>query len=212
MKKITIGIADDHQLFLKSLSLMVSSFPGFSIVIESLNGVNMLEKMKSLPEPPDILLVDVNMPLMDGVTTTREVTALYPGVKIAALSMKDDDATIINMLKAGCCAYFLKDIHPAELENALLQIYEKGYYNGDASNVNFRRLLIKTSERNTITEREREFLQLASTDLTYKEIAHQMHLSERTVDGYREVLFQKLNVQSRVGMVLEAIRRQVISL
>jgi DNA-binding NarL/FixJ family response regulator len=131
-----------------------------------------------------------------------------------ALSMKDDDTTIINMIRAGCCAYLLKDIHPNELEKALLEINKSGYYNADASNLNFRRLLKKKDEdeKLAITEKELAFLKLACSDLTYKQIADKMHLAERTIDGYRESLFNKLNVQSRVGMVLEALRRELISL
>jgi len=136
----------------------------------------------------------------------------YAAVKLVALSMKDDDNTILTMLRAGCCAYLLKDIHPNELEKAILEIDKKGYYNADASNVNFRRLLLhaQKEEKLVLTDRERKFLQLACSDLTYKQIAGEMIVSERTVDGYRESLFQKLNVQSRVGMALEAIRKNLV--
>jgi DNA-binding NarL/FixJ family response regulator len=210
--KINIGIADDHQLFLKSLSLLVSGFTGFHIVAEAMNGREMLDKLAQLPALPDILLLDVNMPVMDGARATEAVLKLYPTVKVVALSMKDNDATIIEMLKAGCCAYLLKDIHPTELEKALTEIYNTGQYNNDASNVNYRRLLVQSEQKQTLTEREREFLHLACSDLTYKAIAVKMNVTERTVDGYREILFNKLNVQSRTGMVLEALRRQLVTL
>lgn len=212
--KITIGITDDHQLFLKSLSILINSFPSFHIILDALNGEHLLQKLSSNKVLPDILLIDVNMPVMDGVKTAQQVAQKYPLVKMVALSMKDDDTTIINMIKAGCCAYLLKDIHPDELEKALLQVYHKGYYNADASNLNYRRLIIKANEEAafSITEKEKQFLHLACSDLTYKQIAAQMNVSERTVDGYRENLFQKLNVQSRVGMALEAIRRNIVSL
>ena len=209
---INIGIADDHQLFLKSLSLLISTFSGFHIATEAMNGKEMLDKLAGLPEIPDILLLDVNMPVMDGTKTAEAVLELYPAIKVVALSMKDNDATIIEMLKAGCCAYLLKDIHPAELEKALREIHATGAYNNDASNVNYRRLLLQSEQKQTLTEREREFLSLACSDLTYKAIAVKMNVTERTVDGYREILFNKLNVQSRTGMVLEALRRQLVAL
>jgi len=209
---INIGIADDHQLFLKSLSLLISGFSGFQIVAEAMNGKEMLDKLAHLPATPDILLLDVNMPVMDGAKTTEAALKLYPTIKVVALSMKDNDATIIEMLKAGCCAYLLKDIHPAELEKALREIYTTGVYYNDASNVNYRRLLLQSEQKQTLTDREREFLSLACSDLTYKAIAAKMNVTERTVDGYREILFNKLNVQSRTGMVLEALRRQLVSL
>jgi DNA-binding NarL/FixJ family response regulator len=209
---INIGIADDHQLFLKSLSLLISGFSGFQIVAEAMNGKEMLDKLGNLPAPPDIVLLDVNMPVMDGAKATEAVLKLYPTVKVVALSMKDNDATIIEMLKAGCCAYLLKDIHPTELEKALREIFTTGVYYNDASNVNYRRLLLQSEQKQTLTDREREFLSLACSDLTYKAIAVKMNVTERTVDGYREILFNKLNVQSRTGMVLEGLRRQLVTL
>jgi DNA-binding NarL/FixJ family response regulator len=154
------------------------------------------------------------MPVMDGPKTAAAISEKYPQIHLVALSMKDDDTTIINMIRAGCCAYLLKDIHPNELEKALNEIYKHGYYNADVSNINYRRLLKKTQEdeKLSITERELTFLKLACSDLTYKQIADKMNLAERTIDGYRESLFAKLKVQSRVGMVLEALRRDLVSL
>jgi DNA-binding NarL/FixJ family response regulator len=200
--KITIGIVDDHQLFLKSLGLLISSFSDFSIVVEALNGKDLIEKLETKK----------TMPVMDGPATVHYLTEKYPAIKTVALSMKDDDATIIGMIKAGCCAYLLKDIHPTELEKALLEINSKGYYNADATNVSFRRMLQNKDATLVITDKEKEFLKLACSDLTYKQIAAILYLSERTIDGYRETLFQKMKVQSRVGLVLEAIRRNLVSL
>jgi len=210
--KITIGIIDDHQLFLKSLSLLISSFPDFDIVVEALHGKDLIEKLEAKKIIPDILLIDVNMPVMDGPVTVKFLTEKYPAIKTVALSMKDDDATIIGMIKAGCCAYLLKDIHPTELEKALLEINTKGYYNADATNLSFRRVIQGKHTIPSLTEKEKEFLKLACTELTYKQIAARLYLSERTIDGYRETLFQKLKVRSRVGLVLEAIRQNMISL
>jgi DNA-binding NarL/FixJ family response regulator len=209
---INIGIADDHQLFLKSLSLLISGFSGFQIVAEAMNGKEMLDKLGNLPAPPDIVLLDVNMPVMDGAKATEAVLKLYPTVKVVALSMKDNDATIIEMLKAGCCAYLLKDIHPTELEKALREIFTTGVYYNHATNVNYPPQLLQSEQKQTLTDREREFLSLACSDLTYKAIAVKMNVTERTVDGYREILFNKLNVQSRTGMVLEGLRRQLVTL
>lgn len=211
---IRIGIADDHQLFLKSLALMLTSFDGVCVVSEAANGKELQQKLAALTSAPDIILLDVNMPVMNGEETARWLTQYYPAVKVVALSMNDDDQTIIRMIKAGCCAYLLKDATPAELEKAILQVHARGYYNGDAANINFRRLLQAQDETAAlkITEKEQQFLQLACSDLTYKQIAAQMNLSERTIDGYRESLFGKLKVQSRVGLALEAIRKQLVQL
>lgn len=214
MNKTTIAIADDHQLFLKSLGMMIESFKNFKIDIEAQNGQMLIEKLEKASALPDIILLDVNMPVMDGPATAAYLSVKYPAIKLVALSMKDDDITIISMIKAGVCSYLLKDMHPDELEKALNQIADKGYYNADAANMNYRRLLLKQeiSVLEKITNREKEFLELACSDLTYSHIARKMGVSDKTVDGYRASLFQKLNVQSRVGMVLEALRRNLASL
>jgi DNA-binding NarL/FixJ family response regulator len=211
---ITIGLADDHQLFLKSLKLMIESFKDMHVIVEAANGKDLQQKLGALQEQPDIILLDVNMPGMNGEETAAWLSVAHPAIKVVALSMNDDDKTIIKMIKAGCCAYLLKDTSPDDLEKAILQVDSKGYYNADAANINFRRLLQAQTEAEAlnITEREKQFLQLACSDLTYKQIAAEMNLSERTVDGYRESLFNKLNVQSRVGMALEAIRKELVQL
>ncbi len=158
------------------------------------------------------MLIDVNMPVMDGIATAVWLHKNFPAMNLVALSQNDSDKTIINVIKAGCCAYFLKDTHPDELAKALYEIYAKGYYNADVSNINFRRLLQFEKDSLNITDKEKIFLQYACSDMTYKEIASRMNLSERTIDGYRESLFQKLKVQSRVGLALEAIRKELVKL
>jgi DNA-binding NarL/FixJ family response regulator len=152
------------------------------------------------------------MPVMDGIATATWLNEHYPAIKLVALSMNDTDKIIINMIKAGCCAYLLKDTHPNELEKALNEINERGYYNADVSNINYRRLLQAEKEAIVMSDNEKKFLEYACSDMTYKQIADKMHLSERTIDGYRQSLFQKLNVQSRVGLALEAIRKDLVKL
>ena len=213
-EKITVGIADDEQLFVKSLATLINTFTNFITVIDALNGEALLNKLSSEKNLPEILLLDVKMNIMDGLTTAQSVSKKYPFMKMVALSTNDDDTTIINMLRAGCCSYLLKDIHPIELEKALNEIHSTGYYNADAANTNYRRLIVhdSNSQKAILSDREICFLKLACSDLTYKQIASEMHLAERTIDGYRESVFVKLNVQSRVGMALEAIRKKIVPL
>jgi DNA-binding NarL/FixJ family response regulator len=210
--KINIGLVDDHQLFSKSLELMLASFKGFSVVVDARNGVDLQEKIKSVDVLPDILLIDVNMPIMNGAQTAIWMRANYPAVKLAALSMNDNDQSIIDMFKAGCCAYLFKDTHPDDFELALNQIYHKGHYNSDHHRLNFSKLVANQDSEVHLTEKEKEFLTLACSDKTYRQISVIMKLSERTVDGYRESLFKKFNVQSRTGMALEAIRRGLVKI
>lgn len=212
--KTKIGLVDDHQLFLKSLSLMIESFGSYEVILEALNGKDLQDKIKGKKELPEMILLDVNMPLMNGKETATWLTEHHPQIKIVALSMNADDKAIISMIKAGCCGYLLKDTHPTELEKALDEINKRGYYNGDVGNINFRRLLAKSDEKDSLalSEKEQQFLTFACSELTYKQIAAKMFLSERTIDGYREALFKKFNVQSRVGLALEALRKELVSL
>lgn len=212
-RKIRIGLVDDHQLFSKSLSLLISGFTNFEILVEASNGIDLQEKISRLATLPDIMLVDVSMPRMDGPQTAVWLKKNYPDMRLIALSMNDREQTIITMLKSGCSAYLFKDIHPAELERALNEVYNKGFYNADLHNRNIA-ALIKSSQDDTpdFSDREIEFLRLSCLDLTYQEIANQMRLSLRTIDGYREVLFKKLGAQSRTSMVLEGLRKGLISL
>ncbi|RYY56643.1 MAG: response regulator transcription factor [Chitinophagaceae bacterium] len=212
--KTRIGLVDDHQLFLKSLTLMIESFKEYEVVLDALNGKDLQQKIRQAESLPDIMLIDVNMPLMDGVATARWLAEKYPGIKLVALSMNDDDKTIIAMIRSGCSAYLLKDTHPTELEKALEEIVVKGFYNGDAGNINYRRLLASQGREPQlkVTDRELQFLELVCSDLTYKQIATQMGIAERTVDGYREAMFEKFKVASRVGLCLEAIRKSFVAL
>lgn len=209
---ILIALADDQQLFLRSLSTLIDGFEGKKVIMEALNGKDLLDQFENAEQLPHIVLLDVNMPVMNGEQAAELLSKKYPDTRLVALSMKDDDRTIIKMIKAGCCSYLLKDIHPNELDKALTEIHTNGYYNSDTVNRNLRRLLSHNETELKLTEKEQLFLHHACSDMTYKEIASKMCLSEKTIDGYREAIFVKLNVKSRVGMALEAIRLQLISL
>lgn len=215
--KINIGIVDDHQLFSKSLSMLLSSFPDFSVVVDATSGKDLQDKLKMISVLPDIMLIDVTMPEMDGIETSLWLKKSYPSIRLVALSMNDKEQTIIDMLKAGCCSYLYKDTHPDELEHALKEVYAQNYYDSMLHQVRLGQLIIsnhlrqeKPQEELQFEESEKKFLQLATSDMTYKEIATLMNVSERTIDGYREMLFFKLKVQSRTGMVLEAYRRGLV--
>ena len=212
--KIKIGIADDQKLFLKSLETLINTFLEFEVVLTAFDGEQLVRQVRQMAEVPSLLLVDVTMPVLDGAKAVEIISRDFPGIYCVALSAKDDDDSVLKMIRAGCCAYFVKDVNPDVLEIALKSVYEKGYYNSDAANIRYRKLLMNYQREPQIkfNDRELNFLRLACSDLTYKEIAAQMFLSERTIDSYRECLFEKLNVKSRVGMALEAVRLNLVSL
>jgi DNA-binding NarL/FixJ family response regulator len=162
--------------------------------------------------------MDINMPEMDGFETTLWLKKNHPSVKVLALSMYDDDNAIIRMLRNGAKGYILKESEPSELKTAIDAVVTKGFYYSetvtgklvhsiqemDEDDGNNNQLLL------SLNEKEVTFLKLACTEMTYREIADRMYLSPRTIDGYRDQLFEKLNVKSRVGLVLYAIQKGIV--
>ena len=210
----SIVLVDDHSLLRSGLAGMLRE-SGYEVLFEADNGNEFLQKMKT-SAPPDILLLDINMPLMDGYETAAWVRTNFPETKVLALSMYDDEDAIIKMLKNGAKGYILKDSHPSELKEAIESVMTKGFYYSEMVTGRLMRSIMdnEDTEKNgsaSLSEREVEFLKLAASELTYKEIAEQMHLSPRTIDGYRDDLFEKLNIKSRVGLVLYAIRKGIVT-
>lgn len=209
--KYEIGLVDDHQLFSKSLTSLLEEFRNFTVTIDAASGPELQRRLATMPRQPDIILLDVNMPDMSGVECASWLSANYPAIKVAALTMNDTDSAVLAMIKAGCCSYLLKNIHPNELERALTEIAERGYYNSD-SNINFKRLMRAEEHDAGITDAEKKFLQYACSDFTYPHIAMLMNVTSRTVESYRASVFVKLNVHSRTGMAMEALRRGLVEL
>lgn len=214
MKKVVL--IDDHILLRASLAYIINSFPGYSVLFEANNGKHFTELID--PENlPHLVIMDVSMPIMNGFETALWISNHYPKIKIIALSMLNDERTIIRMLKNGAKGYLLKECDMEELKKAMDDVMNKGIYINQILYKN----IVDTinghqhSEEHEqqvafdMSEREKEFLKLLCTDKSYKEIAAAMFLSPRTIDGYRDSLFEKLKVASRIGLVLFAIRNQV---
>lgn len=208
MKPIKIALADDHAMLRKSLRLVIDSMKAFEVVADVDNGKQLLEYLKEIETLPDICVLDINMPEMNGYDTANAISEQFPDIKILALSMYDNEANIIKMLRSGASGYLLKDAEPSELKTALEEIHKHGFYH---SGVVTQHLLKSMDENNELNENEMEFLKLCCTELTYKEIAEKMFKSPRTIDGYRDILFTKLNLSSRSGLVLYAIRTGLVS-
>jgi DNA-binding NarL/FixJ family response regulator len=206
----TIALADDHSLLRNGLAILVQSL-GYDVAFEANDGNELIETVKKGNEP-DLILMDINMPEMDGFSATQWFVQHLPHIKILALSMYDNETSIIRMLKAGARGYILKDCDPAELKKAIDSVLDTGFYYSDLVSG---RLIhaINSNDKDGLThlnDRETEFLKYACTELTYKEIAEKMYLSPRTIDGYRDALFEKLNLKTRVGLVMYAIRNGIV--
>lgn len=207
--KIKIGIVDDHTLILESLIMLINNLSNFEVTLHATDGKDLLQKLKRQQEYPDILLVDVLMPYMEGSEIVLIVKKAYPNIKLVALSVLNDSLNALRMIKAGCCAYLSKNINALELKLALTEIWSKGYYNAQLISIDRGAMINKST---FLTDREMEFLELACSDLNYQQIAKKMFLSIKTIDGYRANLFHKFHVKSRTGLVLEAIRRKLITI
>ncbi len=213
----SIALADDHSLLRIGLAQLVESL-GNTILFEADNGKELLDKLDPV-NLPDIVLMDINMPEMDGFQATQWLKTNHPGIKVLALSMYDNETSIIRMLKCGARGYILKDSEPAELRAAINAVMEKGFYYSDLVSGKLMHAINKMEDEGEglkslvpLNERETDFLKYSCTELTYKEIADKMFVSPRTIDGYRDALFEKLHVKTRVGLVMYAIRNGIVTL
>ncbi|UII24997.1 response regulator transcription factor [Fulvivirga maritima] len=207
--KYKVVVVDDHILFAQALENLVNNFEEFHVLYHAKNGQEFLQNLEQ-SEHPHIALMDINMPVLNGIETMKVLNKDYPDIKVLALSMDNDEHTIIKMLKAGAKGYLLKDIHPTAFHSALKTVIKKGfYYSDEVANTVMTSMHKPENDEIQLKEREIEFLKLVCTEKTYKEIASEMCLSPKTIDGYREALFEKLHVKSRIGLVLYAIKHHL---
>lgn len=208
---IRIALVDDHRLFRSGITSLINNFDRYAILFEAGDGEEMMRKITPKLKP-HIILLDINMPKMNGISSARWLRDTHPDINIIVLSMFEDAEKVLTMVRMGVKGYLLKDAEPEEFEDALYKVSQNEIYYPefvtrhlvDSINTDFN--LAK------LNSREIEFLKLAGTELTYKEIADHMCISSRTVDGYRDQLFEKLRIKSRIGLVLYAIKHKLIDL
>jgi len=217
MNDVKIALADDHVLLRNGLANLLRS-SGYEVLFEADNGKMLQEKMDP-SNLPHIVLMDINMPLMDGYEATLWLARKHPTVKVLALSMYDDENAVIRMIRNGARGYILKDSDPAELKAAIHALLTKNFYHSELVTgklIHAINHLDEPAEAGVkdvlgLNEREVEFLKLLCTELTYKEIADKMNLSPRTIDGYRDALLQRLNLKNRVGLVMFAVKNGIVA-
>ena len=206
--KKTIAIVDDHILIAQAIKGIIANFDNFETICECENGQELIDKINTYNVLPDIVLLDISMPVMDGFQTADWLQKNHPEVLVMVLSMQNDEQSVIRMVKNGAKSYLLKNSHPRELESALLKLVENGFYYPEwASKIIFSSINKTSNEAlSKLTDREKEFLKYTITEKSYKEIAELMFCSPRTVESYRDNLFEKLNLKSRVGLAVYAIK------
>lgn len=213
---IKVALADDHVLLRNALAQLIDGFGNCKTIHQSGNGLELTGHIKN-GNIPDVVLLDLNMPGMDGFETADWLHSNCPQVFVLMLTMYDSELSLIRLLQSGVRGFLKKDIHPAELKLAIQTVMQTGYYYSNHTTGRIINLFKKDDsggsglQKAMLTSQELEFLKLACSDLTYKEIALQMHLNPRSVDTLRDQLFQKLDVKSRVGLAIVALKNGVVA-
>ncbi len=211
---IRVGVADDHTMFRRGIISLLNDSDRFVVVAEAANGKALIDAIAQLKAPPDVCLLDINMPELNGYETLQTLKAKYPQMKFLVLTMLDHEFIVIKMLRLGANGYLLKEDEPKDLMRAIETVYEKDFYHTDLVNGHLISLVKGGFEYKKIVlnDQELKFLGYTCSEMTYKEIADLMKLSSRTVESYRDQLFDKLNVKSRTGLAIYALKLGLASI
>ena len=208
----TVILADDHILLRNTLATLINTFPGFNVMNLADDGTELVKILKE-GNIPDIVVLDLNMPKMDGYDAARWMHDNYPEIKILILTMYDTEVALIRLLQLGVRGFLKKDVHPDDLRYALQSVAQDGFYYSHQTTGKLGNLFRKNSsvEKAILSDIEITFLKFASTEMTYKEIAVKMNLTPRVIDNFRDTLFDKLDVKSRVGLAIYAVKNGVVT-
>ncbi|TDB67837.1 response regulator transcription factor [Arundinibacter roseus] len=218
MKTLKLAIADDHELFRKGFISMLSVIPDFEFVLEAANGQELIEKIAL--NSPDIILMDLQMPVMDGMQATEIILEKYPQIKVIVVSMYDEDRFVIHMLEKGVQGYLLKDTSPDEVEKAIRRVAEEGFYYSDFVSRAMHRKMVNRSPNKQpffpnaanvgLSNREQEVLQLLCDGLSTSEISDKLFISSRTVEGHRLRILEKTGTKNTAAAVAFAYKNHLI--
>ncbi len=216
MMNLKIGITDDHALFRKSLKLLINSFQGMEVTLEAANGAELLEKLKN--NPIDVLLLDLQMPKMDGITTSEKVSNLYPEIKILILTQLAGKESIKKILNLKIQGYYTKNTDPQELKSAILKLSENGFY----FEKNLKSIIndikdnfeegINKKEIKIFSKREMQILKLTIAEFSGIEIADKLNISPKTVEKHKQNLMKKTNSKNFIGVIKYALIHDFLSI
>lgn len=214
-KTIRYAIADDHKLFRRGVIAVLEDMPALKLVLEAENGRDLLNNLAKAK--PDIILLDLKMPEMDGIETAIEIRKQNNDVKIIVISMLDDEKYVIHLMEIGANGYLLKNAEPEEIKTAILTAYENGYYFNDFVNKALLRKIVHKTQLKPVfnknielTDRELEVLKLICQEQTANEISKLIFLSPRTVEGIRTKLLEKIGVKNTAGLVMYAVKNRIV--
>ena len=216
---IHLALADDEALFRKGLKLLLEDYEGISVVLEAQDGEQLLQQLHKATSLPDVLLLDMKMPNLNGVDTAKVLQEKFPSIKIIVLSTYFSKAFIVNMIELGAGAYLPKNANPDEVAATIREVYSNGFsYNQAVLEVIRDNMMQKSKPKMPlsfgveITSREKEILQLICEEYTTSEIAEKLFISPRTVDGHRNNLLEKLGCKNVAGLVVYAIQYQQVKI
>jgi DNA-binding NarL/FixJ family response regulator len=216
MNKIKIALADDYKIFREGLKVSLSSDDQINVIHEADNGEDLLTNIEK--DKPNLIIMDLKMPIMDGMEATQIIRKKYPEINILVVSMYDDDKFIIHLMEIGANGYLLKNAEPDEIRKAIHAVTENGYYFNDLVNkALLKKLVIRSNikpsfnENVELTERELEVLKLICEEKTATEIGKEIFLSPRSVEGIRQRLIEKVGVRNMAGLVMFAAKSGIVS-
>jgi len=214
---ISLAIADDETLFRKGMTFLIEDFEGVEVILEAENGRDLLDKLSASAQLPNVLLLDLNMPELNGVETAKQLQKHYPEIRIIIISTYYSKQFILNMIELGAASYLPKNSTPIEVERTVREVAEKGFSYNDKVMEVIRENMVKKARPKPaftpqLTEREQEILQLICEQYTASEIAEKLFISPRTVDGHRNNLLQKLNCRNTAGLVVYALQNKLVSI
>ena len=212
--KIEIAVVDDHHLFRQGLVSLLKDDKGLSVVIEVANGMALLTEVKN--KLPEIVLLDIEMPVMDGIETTKRLRKNYPDIKIIILTMHDEEGMIVRLIEEGAHGFLLKGTDIESLIDAIYSVKKTGYYFNDHVSkamleglINEKKILHNFNPV-VFKERDIEIIKLVCQELTNREIAEKMSLNIKTIDHYRLLILKKIGAKNTAGLVMYAIKNKLV--
>ena len=216
MKKIKIAIADDYKIYREGLKVSLAQDNNMVVLFEVDNGEDLMKELEGVS--PDVIIMDLKMPIMDGMEATQLIRKKYNTIKILVVSMYDNDKFIIHLMEIGANGYLLKNAEPEEIRKAIYAVHENGYYFNDLVNkALLKKLVLRTNikpsfnENVELTERELEVLKMICEEKTATEIGKEIFLSPRSVEGIRQRLIEKVGVRNTAGLVMFAAKNGIVA-
>lgn len=213
-RQIKLAVVDDQHLFRKGLISLIGEFDELQVVAEASNGSELLDQVRI--NKPDVVLLDLEMPIMDGIETTVNLNKKYPDIKVLILTMHNDEEIILHLIEKGAHGFLLKDNSIETIVDAIYAVTESGYYFNDHISKVMVKGLMKSQKIKPgfldagLSEREIEVVKLICKEYTNREIADKLFISVRTVDGHREKILQKTKAKNTAGIVMYAVKHNLL--